>query len=122
MEFEDRHEIPIVTMRSIRIFFVNLILLDVYSFGVVVWEIFEFGKYPWAAMSNVEASANVLKGYHLDKPEKCPDAVYQIMLSCWNFDPQKRPNFIQIYHDISRLILKYPNVILLSQVFACLLS
>jgi len=80
---------------------------DVFSFGVVVWEIFEFGKFPWPSMSNLEASAHVLQGNRLGKPDKCPDSVYQIMLSCWNEDPQLRPNFAQIYQDVSRLILTY---------------
>ena len=35
---------------------------------------------PYPTMSNQETLAEVLKGYRLPKPEKCPDVIYELML------------------------------------------
>jgi c-src tyrosine kinase len=52
---------------------------DVWSFGICLWELFSFGTMPYPTMSNEDAVNRVLKGYRMDKPEGCPDEVYEIM-------------------------------------------
>lgn len=63
---------------------------DVWSFGVVLWEIFSFGKQPWYELSNHEVIQQVTSGKLLTKPDGCPEEIYQMMLTCWNTQPQDR--------------------------------
>ena len=44
-------------------------------------------------MSNAETLAAVERGYRMPQPAGCPNALYEIMLTCWNKDPIARPTF-----------------------------
>jgi serine/threonine protein kinase len=66
---------------------------DVWAFGVCMWEIFSLGSVPYQAMSNREATEEVKKGYRLEQPELCPNEVYNVMLQCWDIQPDNRPSF-----------------------------
>lgn len=63
---------------------------------------------PYETMNNREATEFVLSGGRLPRPERCPTAMYSIMLDCWNMDPNKRPTFHYIYEE---LLNKYPRLI-----------
>jgi len=69
---------------------------DVWSYGVVVWEIFTFGEQPYTGQTNHEVVKALNAGERLEKPEKCPDDIDNLMKQCWNIDPIKRPSFSQI--------------------------
>ncbi|XP_055313985.1 tyrosine-protein kinase Shark isoform X3 [Sitodiplosis mosellana] len=66
---------------------------DVWSFGITLWEMFSFGEVPYGEMKGVEVIKMVEKGGRLTKPEQCPNNVYEIMSSCWNYSPKDRPTF-----------------------------
>ncbi len=34
-----------------------------------------------------------MKGYRLEKPDECPDAVYRLMVRCWEAEPSNRIHF-----------------------------
>ncbi|GBP91767.1 Tyrosine-protein kinase Abl [Eumeta japonica] len=38
------------------------------------------------------------KGYRMECPPGCPPAVYDLMRSCWQWNPQDRPTFREILH------------------------
>ncbi|KZS10958.1 putative Tyrosine-protein kinase transmembrane receptor Ror [Daphnia magna] len=63
---------------------------DVWSFGVVLWEIFSFGKQPWYGYSNQEVIQQVTGGHILPCPLATPPDAYQLMLSCWQTQPNQR--------------------------------
>nr|XP_015199217.1 PREDICTED: NT-3 growth factor receptor isoform X2 [Lepisosteus oculatus] len=65
---------------------------DVWSFGVILWEIFTFGKQPWFQLSNNEVIECITQGRVLERPRVCPKEVYDIMLGCWQREPQQRLN------------------------------
>ena len=44
----------------------------------------------------------VEKGYRMDAPDGCPDAIYQIMKDCWQNDPNARPNFTRIMKTLEQ--------------------
>ena len=50
-------------------------------------------------------------GFRMSKPHDCPDEIYELMLSCWNADPSKRPQFSQILEGLNELyqFLKSPS-------------
>lgn len=68
---------------------------DVWSFGIVLFEIVTYGQIPYAGMQNKEVIDRIQTGYRMAKPTNfdCPDAVYNIMLECWQSIPDKRPTF-----------------------------
>uniref|UniRef100_A0A8C7JQJ2 Tyrosine-protein kinase receptor n=1 Tax=Oncorhynchus kisutch TaxID=8019 RepID=A0A8C7JQJ2_ONCKI len=69
---------------------------DVWSFGVILWEIFTYGKQPWFQLANNEVIEYLVQGQVLDRPRVCPKEVYDLMLGCWQREPQQRLNIKEI--------------------------
>ncbi|XP_062998859.1 NT-3 growth factor receptor [Elgaria multicarinata webbii] len=76
---------------------------DVWSFGVILWEIFTYGKQPWFQLSNTEVIECITQGRVLERPRVCPKEVYDIMLGCWQREPQQRLNIKEIYKILHTL-------------------
>ncbi|XP_067090146.1 tyrosine-protein kinase CSK-like [Osmerus mordax] len=66
---------------------------DVWSFGILLWEIYSFGRVPYPRIPLKEVVPRVEKGYVMDAPDGCPEAVYKVMKQCWILDPVVRPCF-----------------------------
>ncbi|XP_037919299.1 protein sevenless isoform X2 [Hermetia illucens] len=66
---------------------------DIWAFGVLCWEIMTLGQRPYPARNNIEVLQYVRDGGRLDRPADCPDELYQLMLECWSYSPDKRPAF-----------------------------
>jgi tyrosine-protein kinase Fer len=49
-------------------------------------------------------------GYRMPAPEGTPDEIYHLMLRCWEYEPEKRPHFDQIYSVIDTLKQAYKLV------------
>ena len=81
---------------------------DVWSYAVTLWEIFTLGASPFASrlvhldrgfmhldgslsVDNVQVVESLTSGQRLGKPNSCSEPIYQLMLSCWNFTPSRRP-------------------------------
>ncbi|XP_023943526.1 tyrosine-protein kinase Fer isoform X1 [Bicyclus anynana] len=78
-------------------------LCDVWSYGVLMWEIFSKGDTPYAGMSNSRAREKIDNGFRMPAPEGCSEDVYALMLRCWEYEPDKRPHFHQIYTIIDTI-------------------
>lgn len=78
-------------------------LCDVWSYGVLMWEIFSKGDTPYAGMSNSRAREKIDTGYRMPAPEGCSEDVYALMLRCWEYEPDKRPPFHQLYTLIDNI-------------------
>ncbi|KAL3317981.1 Receptor tyrosine-protein kinase erbB-2 [Cichlidogyrus casuarinus] len=75
---------------------------DVWAYGVTLWEIFTFGKRPYADIATESISQHVLAGGRLSQPDVCTIELYQVMLSCWDEDPKRRPSFQMLFEIFSR--------------------
>jgi len=78
-------------------------LCDVWSFGVLAWEIFSKGGTPYQGMTNTRARELIDSGYRMPAPDGTPDEVYQLMLRCWQYDPDDRPHFAEIHATVDLL-------------------
>jgi serine/threonine protein kinase len=76
---------------------------DVWAFGVTLWELFSLGAQPYAGSTNAEASELVLSGKRLTKPDRCPEAVFAIMLRCWQEKTKERPSMLEVYEGMKGL-------------------
>ncbi|KAM9313125.1 NT-3 growth factor receptor isoform 2-T2 [Gastrophryne carolinensis] len=76
---------------------------DVWSFGVILWEIFTYGKQPWFQLSNTEVIECITQGRVLERPRVALKEVYDIMLGCWQREPQQRLNIKEIYKILQAL-------------------
>ncbi|XP_029905736.1 mast/stem cell growth factor receptor kita isoform X2 [Myripristis murdjan] len=76
---------------------------DVWSYGILLWEIFSLGNSPYPGMPVDAKFYKLIKeGYRMDAPEFAPDEMYQIMRSCWDADPFKRPLFRKVVERIEQ--------------------
>lgn len=69
---------------------------DVYSFGIVLWEMATRAE-PFAGMPSFQvlfAIAN--KGVRPVIPDDCPADYKQLVVKCWDQDPNNRPDFKEI--------------------------
>ncbi|CAI8019033.1 Ephrin type-A receptor 8 (Fragment) [Geodia barretti] len=69
---------------------------DVWSYGCLLYEIWSLGHKPFEGYTNQEVVQQLQTGYRLPPPPGCPEAIYNLMMDCWNPDPAERPTFQQI--------------------------
>ncbi|XP_065186673.1 tyrosine-protein kinase Fer-like [Sycon ciliatum] len=76
---------------------------DVWSYGILLWETYTYGSGPYPSMQNRETREKIESGYRMPKPDLCPPAVYKLMLACWEYDPDSRPSFAEIYDRLYQI-------------------
>ncbi|KAJ7326705.1 hypothetical protein JRQ81_016464 [Phrynocephalus forsythii] len=83
---------------------------DVWSYGILLWELFSLGSSPYPGMPvDSKFYKRIKEGYRMFSPEFAPAEMYQIMKSCWDADPVKRPTFKQIVQLIEQQISDTTN-------------
>lgn len=76
---------------------------DAWSFGCLAWEVATLGGTPYADVRTEEVSGRVLRGLRLTQPQYVGDELYQVMLDCWQHDPEERPAFPDLEDTLGRL-------------------
>ncbi|KAA0201025.1 hypothetical protein HAZT_HAZT009123 [Hyalella azteca] len=69
-----------------------------------MWEVMSYGERPYWNWSNQDVIKSIEKGYRLPAPMECPEAIYQLMLDCWQKERNHRPSFASIVHTLDNLI------------------
>ncbi|XP_066144115.1 ephrin type-A receptor 4-A isoform X2 [Euwallacea fornicatus] len=77
---------------------------DVWSLGIVCWEVMSYGERPYWNWSNQDVIKSIEKGYRLPAPMDCPEAIYQLMLDCWQKERTHRPSFLSVVKTLDKLI------------------
>ena len=77
---------------------------DVWSFGVASWETLSYGKKPYRGMNGTQVVKLVITdGGRLPPPPGCPEDVFELMMECWNEEPDQRPQFTDIVQKMKRI-------------------
>ncbi|XP_061592074.1 KIT proto-oncogene, receptor tyrosine kinase b [Cololabis saira] len=78
---------------------------DVWSYGILLWEIFSLGNSPYPGMQVGSAFYRMIQqGHRMNRPDFAPIDMYDMMLSCWNDDPLKRPSFRKLVERTELLL------------------
>nr|XP_023484922.1 tyrosine-protein kinase ABL1 isoform X3 [Equus caballus] len=70
---------------------------DVWAFGVLLWEIATYGMSPYPGIDLSQVYELLEKDYRMERPEGCPEKVYELMRACWQWNPSERPSFAEIH-------------------------
>ncbi|KAM9306496.1 tyrosine-protein kinase ABL1 isoform 2-T2 [Pholidichthys leucotaenia] len=70
---------------------------DVWAFGVLLWEIATYGMSPYPGIDLSQVYELLEKDYRMDRPEGCPEKVYELMTACWRWNPSDRPSFAETH-------------------------
>ncbi|XP_065224644.1 fibroblast growth factor receptor 3-like isoform X2 [Planococcus citri] len=78
---------------------------DVWSYGILLWEILTLGGVPYPAFTDMNKLIKDLKsGYRLEQPPNCSSKTYNLMLECWHYLPEERPNFSSIAQELCEML------------------
>ena len=69
---------------------------DVWSFGILMWEIYTFSQLPYTGLSNHEVIDFIKERRTMNKPDDCPNTVYDVMRSTWTTVPSQRPGISEV--------------------------
>ncbi|CAL1531010.1 unnamed protein product [Lymnaea stagnalis] len=69
---------------------------DVWMFGVCIWEILMYGVKPFQGVKNNDVIGKIEAGERLPLPPGCPPSLYNLMCSCWQYEPSKRLSFADL--------------------------
>lgn len=69
---------------------------DAWSYGVVLWEMATLASQPYQGLSNEQVLRYIMEGGIMERPENCPDKLYEIMRLCWDLKPGRRPSFMHL--------------------------
>ncbi|XP_065187264.1 serine/threonine-protein kinase A-Raf-like isoform X2 [Sycon ciliatum] len=81
---------------------------DVWSLGVTMWEVMTYGKKPYASLSFLTLFPALQRGVRLGKPRDCPDELYDLMKSCWEWEREQRPTCETICEQL-RVLLEHEH-------------
>ncbi|CAH3044688.1 unnamed protein product, partial [Porites evermanni] len=61
------------------------------------------GGTPYPRTAGRKMAELLLEGYRMPKPSHVVDALYQMMLNCWQEDPDERPTFEALRHELKEM-------------------
>ena len=73
---------------------------------MVLWEIVTFSKVPYAPATNLKVYKLVTEeGYVMPEPKGCPPHFYDLMLDCWEEEPEDRPTFSDVLAKLANDVI-----------------
>ncbi|XP_070712142.1 platelet-derived growth factor receptor beta-like [Pempheris klunzingeri] len=78
---------------------------DVWSYGVLLWEIFSLGGNPYSDLPMTQEFYSALKrGYRMSRPDHAPHNMFDLMMRCWEEEPQSRPSFSSLVVSVGDML------------------
>ncbi|XP_068699624.1 uncharacterized protein [Montipora foliosa] len=84
---------------------------DVWSYGVVLYEIFTVGGSPYPRMDGKKIASLLQQGYRMPKPEHVDNDLYQIMMNCWQNEPEARPSFADLTQQLKGMETQHKRLL-----------
>ncbi|XP_067030223.1 uncharacterized protein [Acropora muricata] len=84
---------------------------DVWSYGVVLYEISTIGGSPYPRIKGEEIANLLQQGRRMPKPKHVDDVLYQIMMNCWQSEPEARPSFKDLTRQLKRMENQHKSLI-----------
>uniref|UniRef100_A0A1Q3F2W5 Mitogen-activated protein kinase kinase kinase 7 n=1 Tax=Culex tarsalis TaxID=7177 RepID=A0A1Q3F2W5_CULTA len=82
---------------------------DVFSWGIILWEVIA-REQPFRSIENSYAIMwRVHQGTRPPPIEDCPRPIAQLMTSCWNQNPTKRPSMQEVVDTMNQLCKFFPG-------------
>jgi alpha-tubulin suppressor-like RCC1 family protein len=77
---------------------------DVFSFAIILWELW-VQEPPYNNIDRIEVAKKVAtdKNYRPKKSSEIPVEIKNLMVACWDFDPDKRPDFETVIDYLENL-------------------
>lgn len=75
---------------------------DVWSFGTLIYEVISYGMLPWPDHTEEDIKQAMSCKRKPEPPHNIYFSLQQIMLSCWDYEPNHRPNLLLVEHKISQ--------------------
>jgi insulin receptor len=54
----------------------------------------------YQGLTNKQVLKYVIDGGVMERPESCPDRLYNLMESCWQYVAKRRPTFIDLIENL----------------------
>eukprot|EP00116_Pleurobrachia_bachei_P004625 sb/3464887/ len=81
---------------------------DVWSFGVLCWEILTFCELPYGELkSDTEVINAIREGRKLVMPECSNTRFVDLIDNCWEFSPEDRHTFSEIFSELQSILAKF---------------
>lgn len=74
---------------------------DVWSYGVLSWELCCVGGTPYNNIDGRQLVQQVARGIRLQQFRYMSEEFYQLLIMCWQADPEERPTFLEIIQQLS---------------------
>lgn len=71
---------------------------------MTTWEIFSLGATPYRDYKNADIYDLLSNNHRLAKPNQCPDVIYTITRSCWNYEMADRPTFVHLVDSLAKAV------------------
>ncbi|KAI9014086.1 kinase-like domain-containing protein, partial [Hyaloraphidium curvatum] len=83
---------------------------DVWTFAMMCYQVFSGGRDPYENLSSAPAIMKAMfRGDRPSRPDGVPDAVWELMVSCWAEEMEARPTMIAVATALKR-VLEQPAV------------
>jgi len=76
---------------------------DVYSYAILLWELCT-RQHPYEDVPTIGIREGVKSGERMSIPDEVPKPMRQLILDCWNQQPQDRPPFDVVIERIQSIV------------------
>jgi serine/threonine protein kinase len=76
--------------------------VDVFAFGIFLWELVS-RQLPYSNMLGEQVPMAVERGHRPAIPDDCPPFFSKLMQECWDGNPHRRPNMVDVVNSLKQV-------------------